>query len=61
MDMKKRILKVIQLYRDLDAKGNEMAATMTLSDPLYIVADYAGMRINYYIHKALNYIENKIK
>lgn len=61
MSVKKGILKAIQLYRDLDAKGNAMAATMTLSDPLYIAADYAGMRINYYIHEALNYVENKIK
>lgn len=59
--MKKRILKAIQLYRDLDAKASAIAANMSSGDPLYVAADYAGMLANVYIYKFINYIENKLQ
>lgn len=59
--MQQNLLMAIQAYKKLDAKATAMASTVTCSDPMYFAADYAGMVINVYVYKFINWLENKLK
>ena len=59
--MKQKVLNAIQAYKIIDAKAAAMASNMSSGDPLYVAADYAGMLINVYVYKFINYIENKLQ
>lgn len=59
--MKHKMLKAIQAYKELDIRAAQMASNMSLNDPLYIAADYAGMLVNIYVYKVINYMENKLQ